>query len=146
MVDTIWSFIKVTYDCPGLNEDGMVPILDLKVRMEGCEVEMEGGEVIVVRQIVWRFYEKPMNSPYVIMAKSAMPHKMKVTTMVQEVIRRCRNMSKEVKEEEVKEELGKFCAKMKRSGYGEAMRREVLVSGLKGFERMKRNHAEGRRR
>ena len=68
------------------------------------------------------------------MANSAMPHKLKVTTMVQEVIRRCRNVSSGVKEEEeeVKEELGKFCAK--RSGYGEAMRREVLVSGLKGFE------------
>ena len=34
MVDTVWTFIQVTYDCPGLNNNNMVPILDLNVRME----------------------------------------------------------------------------------------------------------------
>ena len=38
-----------------------------------------------MQQVVWSFYEKPMNSPYVIMGKSAMPMKIKITTMVQEV-------------------------------------------------------------
>ena len=70
-----------------------------------------------MQQIVWRFYEKPMNSPYVIMASSAMPQKVKVVTMVQEVLRRCRNMSPKVEEQEVKDELSRFCMKMKRSGY-----------------------------
>ena len=58
MVDTIWSFIKVTFDCPGLNKNGMVPILDLKVKMENFVEVMEGGKEVVVQQIVWRFYEK----------------------------------------------------------------------------------------
>ena len=109
MVDTIWTFIQVTFDCPGLNENGMVPILDLKVKMEEHVEIVEGLGEVRVQQIVWRFYEKPMNSPYVIMASSAMPQKVKVVTMVQEVLRRCRNMSPKVEEQEVKDELGRFC-------------------------------------
>ena len=122
MVDTIWSFIQVTFDCPGLNENGMVPILDLKVRMEEHVEVVEGVGEVKMQQIVWRFYEKPMNSPYVIMAASAMPQKVKVVTMVQEVLRRLRNMSALVKKQEVKEELGKFCMKIKRSWYKEDVR------------------------
>ena len=66
--------------------------------------------------------------------------------MVQEVIRRCRNMCKWVEEKEVKEELGRFCAKMKRSGYKEDVRRYVLQAGLRGFDKMKRNNREGKRK
>ena len=29
-----WTFIQVTYDCPGLNNNNIVPILDHNVRME----------------------------------------------------------------------------------------------------------------
>ena len=145
MVDTIWTFIQVTYDCPGLNSNGMVPILDLNVRMEWHEEEVEGVGLVRMQQIVWRFYQKPMNSPYVIMAASAMPQKVKITTMVQEVIRRMRNMNKWVEKDEIDDELTLFCVKMKMSGYGESVRREVLLSGIKGFERMKRNHVEGKR-
>ena len=99
-----------------------------------------------MQQIVWRFYQKPMNTPYVIMASTAIPQKVKVTTMVQEVIRRMRNMCKWVEKWEVEEELSKFCGKMKLSGYGEGFRREVLLSGIKGYERMVVNQREGRRK
>ena len=58
--------------------------------MQDEEVEEDG---VKWRAIVWRFYEKPMNSPFCILERSAMPEKVKVTTMVQEVIRRLRNMS-----------------------------------------------------
>ena len=98
MVDTIWTFIQVTYDCPGLNKNEMVPILDLQVKMENHEDEVEGLGKVEMQQIVWRFFEKPMNSPYVIMEASAMPQKVKITTMVQEMIRRMRNMSERVEE------------------------------------------------
>ena len=50
-----------------------------------------------------------------------------------------------MRKEEVQEELSKFCVKMMMSGYKEGVRRDVLLSGIKGFERMKRNHEEGRR-
>ena len=146
MVDTVWTFIQVTYDCPGLNNNNMVPILDLIVRMEWKEEEVEGVGKVRMQQIVWRFYQKPMNTPYVIMASTAIPQKVKVTTMVQEVIRRMRNMCKWVEKWEVEEELSKFCRKIKLSGYREGFRREVLLSGIKGYERMVVNQREGRRK
>ena len=117
MASSIWEFIQVTVDCPGMNRDGFVPILDLKCRME----EMVEEDGLVCDQIVWRFYEKSMNSPYCIMEKSAMPEKVKITTLVQETIRRLRNMHTMVPESEVKEELGKWAEKMKRSGYSEML-------------------------
>ena len=146
MVDTIWPFIQVTFDCPGLNQSRMVPILDLQVKMTKVEEVMEGGARLEYQQIEWRFYEKPMNSPYVIMERSAMPQQVKITSMVQEVIRRKRNFSRMVPEEEVKWEMSRFCAKMKRSGYSEGVRRDVLLSGIKGYEKMLRNEREGRRK
>ena len=142
MVNSILDFIQVTEDCPGANQDSMVPILDLKCRME--EVKEEGG--LQYRRIMWRFYEKPMNTKYCIMERSAMSQKVKITTMVQEVIRRCRNHHEAVPEEEVKEVLSKYCLKMKRSGYHEGTRRMVILAGLKGFERMKREDATGVRK
>ena len=70
----------------------------------------------------------------------------KVTTMVQEVIRRLRNMSKQVPKEEINGELGRFSEKMKRSGYGEKTRKMVLVAGIKGFERMRNEDEAGIRK
>ena len=55
-------------------------------------------------------------------------------------------MCKWVEEKEVKEELGRFCAKMRRSGYKEDVRRYVLLAGLRGYAKMKRNDEEGRRK
>ena len=52
MVDTIWQFIQVTYDCPGLNNNGMVPILDLNVRMEWHVEEVEGLGKVAMQQII----------------------------------------------------------------------------------------------
>ena len=77
MVNSIWDFIQVTTDCPGNYPGGMVPILDLQCRME--TVVEQWGEF---QQIIWRFYEKPMNSPYCIMSRSAMADQIKVTTCV----------------------------------------------------------------
>ena len=75
-----------------------------------------------------------------------MPEKVKITTMVQEVMRRLMNMSKHVPKEETNNELGKFTEKMKRSGYGEKMRNMVIVAGMKGFNRMRREDEAGIRK
>ena len=50
-------------------------------------------------------------------------------------------MHKLVPAEEVRGELGRFAEKMKRSGYGEKTRRMVIVAGLKGYGKMKREDA-----
>ena len=81
------------------------------------------------------FYEKPMRSPYTIHQESAMGEQCKITTLTQEVIRRMRNTSREADQKERDSILTKFAVKMYRSGYREEKRREILVAGLKGYEK-----------
>lgn len=86
--DTIFEFVKLTSECPSDNTDtGFMPILDLQ-----CQVRDN--------RIVHKFYEKSMNTKYCILAKSAGGRKTKFTTLVQEAVRRLRNCSDRIIEEE----------------------------------------------
>ena len=87
-----------------------------------------------------------MNSPYCIMKRSAMPEKIQVTTCVQEVMRRLRNTHSRVSKGEMDEVLSKFSEKMKRSGYGEGFRRNLMLAGVKGFRRMREEDEAGGRK
>ena len=55
MANSIISIIKWTNDCPGSNQDGKMPILNLKVWMRGK---------VDKHQICFEPYRKPMASPY----------------------------------------------------------------------------------
>ena len=67
--------------------------------------------------IDYRFYEKPISSKYVMMRNSAMSAKVKMNTLVQEVIRRLRNTRVALPWTEFQAPiLTKFSKKMKRSG------------------------------
>ena len=73
--NSIFEFLNVKVDCPSLHEDGWMPILDLKAKIESGKV-------------VYMFYKKPLSNDRVILANSAMPHNVKMATMVNEAIRR----------------------------------------------------------
>ena len=74
----ITECVKFTVDCPSLNQDGRVPVLDLGVSVE------DG-------QVVHDHYEKPCASKFVIPYKSAHSRKMKMAVLVEEGVRRLRN-------------------------------------------------------
>ena len=65
------------------------------------------------------------------MEASAVSNRSQSTTLVNEVVRRLRNCYEGIPENETKEILEKFTRKMRRSGYNEKMRREVLDAGVK---------------
>jgi hypothetical protein len=113
--DTVYDFIKLTSECPSDNQSGYVPILDLQ-----CKV--------VKNRIVHKFYEKPMNTRYCILRKSACGERTKFTTLVQETIRRMRNCCENVPETEKEEILQDWVLKMRRSGYSGRYRQKVLVA------------------
>ena len=52
------------------------------------KAKMDSGRIIYV------FYKKPLSNDRVILANSAMPHNVKMATMVNEAIRRLRNTSR----------------------------------------------------
>ena len=116
MASSVRKDISLTIDTPSMNEDGRLPVLDLKMWLEE-RVTAEGREKY--KEIVHVHYEKPMVSPLVIMKESALPEKMKRQVLAQEVIRICKNTSECVNDDEKKEQMKKIAKKMKLSGYSE---------------------------
>ena len=131
MAESCSSWMKFTMDCEDANIDKKVPMLDIKVWREGNN------------KIKHEFYEKPMTSDFVMMKRSAMSQGTKITTLTQEVIRRERNTGRNTKLTDRVKELDKFMYKMKRSGYSEIERKEVLEAGLVGYYKKVKRELDG---
>ena len=81
--DSLISFIKLKEDVPANHVSGKIPVLDFQVWTEkGTD---EDGDMKT--NVMLEFYEKTMSSKFVIMEESALPNRMKITTLSQEVIR-----------------------------------------------------------
>ena len=80
IANDITQCVQFTVDCPSLNQDRRVPVLDLGVSVE------DG-------QVVHDHYEKPCASKFVIPYTSAHSKQMKMAVLVEEGVRRLRNTS-----------------------------------------------------
>ena len=76
-----------------------------------------------------------MANNLVLMERSAMPMRMKRVCLTQETIRILRNTKKELPETVKNKLLSEFSSRMRDSGYSDKMRREVIESGVKGYEK-----------
>ena len=99
-----------------------MPLLDIQVKMDN-------------NKVIYKFYSKPMSTPYVILNNSAMPTKIKRNCLVQEAIRRLRNTKRELPWSLKAEILSEFSNKMMISGYSEQFRLEIIQSAVRGYER-----------
>ena len=120
--NSIFEFLNVKIDCPSLHEDGYMPILDIKAKIESGK-------------IVYMFYKKPLSNDRVILANSAMPHNVKMATMVNEAIRRLRNTSRTLPWATKAEILTRFSNDLRVSGYNQQFREKVVQSAITGFTR-----------
>ena len=77
------------------------------------------------------------------MEGSALPHRVKIQTLSQEVIRRMKNTAGKITKNRRAEILTTFMMKMKRSGYSVKVRRNVVLAGLKGYWAMVMTEEEG---
>ena len=124
--------IKLTGDCPSLNISGMMPALDIPIWVEGKKVRHQ-------------HYRKPMANGLVMMRFSAMPEKIKRTSLTQEGIHILRNTSLELPPEVAAGHLTQLCIRMKAAGYNEQFRLEVIKSSMAGFNKMVEVEKEGGR-
>ena len=87
-----------------------------------------------------------MKTPYVIMKRSAMSQHSKVSILSNEIVRRLSNINhKMIPTKEIEEVVEVFIGEMKTSGYERAETKEIVVSGITGWQRkMKRREEEGR--
>ena len=90
------TWMKFTIDGEDDHKDRRVPMLDICCWRTGPKTIIHG------------FYEKPMTSNLVILAKSATPQNGKMATLSQEIIRRMRNTSRRAPLEERIKYLNKF--------------------------------------
>ena len=82
MADSICPVLKTTFDCPGLQESGKMPLLNLQVWVERVEKEGGRGEW----ETLWEYYRKPCSTRTLMLARSAMSDRTKRAALTQEAI------------------------------------------------------------
>ena len=127
MANTIAESIQWEEATPSKSPGGKLPILDLQCWSE----EKPGGS-----KVFYEFYRKPMANKLIMMYQSAMPERIKRTTLSQEVIRILRNCHPDLPWKQKLVHLNKLTERMRDSGYPEKIREEVIEYGLQGYERM----------
>ena len=76
IANSVEPSIKVEIDFPSKYDDKMMPILDMKMAINE-EQEIE-----------YMFYRKPQSNKFTMMARSALPDKVKWSTLTNEALRR----------------------------------------------------------
>ena len=117
-----------------------LPILDLKVWIE--KKEMNGTKK---EKVMHKLYRKPMSNPLLIMARSAMPEKVKRTALTQQALRILRNTSLDLPDNKKAELMSDFSARMRARGYGARYRQEIITSAMIVFDKMKKEQENGGR-
>ena len=142
--------IQMEGDWGSKNEDGCIPVLDLKMKtVLICEMEDKerGMQAFSYYQTSFKFFKKPMARPTIMDAKTAMPAKMKRETTSNELLRRLLNTSPSLpnSEEDMVEALNIYMVEMRNSGYDERYRKDTLVNTVKGYRRKVVEAANGGR-
>ena len=123
IANDITECVQFTVDCPSLNQDKRVPVLDLGVSVE------DG-------QVVHDHYEKPCASKFVIPYTSAHSKKMKMAVLVEEGVRRLRNTSRGLDWARSRVVMEKWSRKLRRSGYPTTVRHQVIKTALERWDKM----------
>jgi hypothetical protein len=126
IANSIDPMIKLTVETPCDSPDGKLAVLDLKVNVNHDEQN----------RIDFEFFEKPTKNPRVILADSALSFSKKRTILTQECLRRLRNTKIELGPGVQNRHLNLYMLKLKKSGYNQKFRTEILDSGLKAFQKM----------
>ena len=128
--------------CNAINKDleftaetsaGRLPTLDFEIWLE------PDGE------INHSYYQKPMKAPFVIMKRSAIAQTQKIQILSNELVRRLSNVNHvRVPKEEIVRIIEIFTTEMKTSEYDRKETKEVITSGMKGWQRkILRREGEG---
>ena len=130
MAGEIYLCLKFMAERDENDSESKVPMLDISV-WAGKDKERD-------ETVYYEYYEKKVTLPLVIMKRSAISENMKRTVLSQELIRRMRNTDVRIGKEKKVKIVEKFMRKMRRSGYDEKQRKEMLRAGLLGYYRMRK--------
>ena len=128
LANNVCDMIKFTYDTPSKNIDGWLPVLDVKV------------QVSQDNKIIHNFYEKPTRNKNVIFASSALSWTQKRSIHTQELLRRMKNTSIYLDEKVQNEHVSMYLLRMKKCGYNQKFRSEVLKSAKSAYKKIFEKH------
>ena len=77
-------------------------------------------------RILYKFYEKPMASPVLLQAESAMDERTKMDILTREGVRRLLNTSLEFPKEVTDDIMSDYMQKLLNSGYNQRFRKDIL--------------------
>ena len=92
---------------------------------------------------MYMFYRKPQCNKFTMMERSALPDKVKRSTMTNEALRRILCCSPELEEHKKIEVMEEFAKMLRRSGYSEKFRFEVISDAVQGYQKMVKREKEG---
>ena len=113
-----------------MNPDGKVPVLDLKVSVEGD-------------RIVHDFFEKPCTSKFVIPPSLAHSRKMKMALLVEEGLRWLRSTSRGLEWERSRVVMEAWSKKLRSSGYPATVWHQVIKSALERWDKLCKEEDDG---
>ncbi|KAJ8021804.1 hypothetical protein HOLleu_39101 [Holothuria leucospilota] len=131
LANAIHPSIQVTYDCPNLNADGRMPVLDLKVWP--IDIVHDNLRCTIIQHT---YYAKPMSSKHVIHKNGALNMKTKMYILTNDLVRIMRNVSLSLPEHERVTAVQSFINRMQCSGYSRYERFEVYSRAKKRLDKM----------
>ena len=124
IANSVQEGIIMEEDSPSRNQDGKLPILDMKVWIDRNFY------------VVYQHYEKPMANRQILHSQSAQSDKCKRSVHVNEVVRRILNTSAKLEwSDYVAPVLTDYCLRMKQAGYNEMYRKRTLEQALRVHDR-----------
>ena len=123
IMDSIFSNLQFEMETPTMFDNNRLPTLDFEL------YTME-------ERIVYSFYQKPMAKKTLIQRRSALGENVKVASLTQNIIRRMKNTSEDVPDEERRKIVDDYYWQLKLSGYSDEQSKKVIKAGLIGYEKL----------
>ena len=127
MMNSICSWLVRTIETEDMFAEKKLPTLDVKIWVTAEQN---------INIILFMFFEKKMVSPMVLHKRSAMPEGIRRATLNQEMIRRMVNTSEMVPLADRLMVIVDYTQKLINSEYSVDESRDIVVGGLKGYERL----------
>ena len=121
LMDSIFSNLKFEMETPIMFENKRLPTLDFE-----CWVSDN--------KVLYSFYEKPMARKTQIQRKSALGENVKIASLTQNLMRRMKNTSELIPNEERVQIVEEYTTQLRRSGYSVEQTKSIIIAGLKGYE------------
>ena len=128
-VSGIFEFLNFTWDTPDKNSNKKMPVLDCQLwlgvqrREKGiphgiCQSAPKVTQVGSLKVIIlFEFYKKPMANKRPNLQRAALPESSKVSTAVNECIRRFKNTSRDLPDSNIEDILKEYMRELRHGGY-----------------------------